>query len=136
MINNFYGIVPNSLDTAGFYMESAGTWQTRDTWETHRQAAQNGCLPSLLVDGDKGIEIVYIEEKNILYWADKHNEPTKEGPNFHLYSLSHHLPQFQQSAGATPLYPLWGKQREDIGMCKSKKNMQIINDDLSLLFCL
>jgi hypothetical protein len=45
-------------------------------------------------DGDNGIEIVYGEEtkyfvlgqleqprqdKNLLYWHDKHNEPTKEG---------------------------------------------------------
>jgi hypothetical protein len=39
--------------------------------ETHkkRQATQHGCLPSLLCDGDKGIEIVYSEEKNSLYWA-------------------------------------------------------------------
>jgi hypothetical protein len=29
-----------------------------------------GCLPCLLGDGDKGIEIVYGEEKNILYLAD------------------------------------------------------------------
>jgi hypothetical protein len=37
--------------------------------ETHtkRQATQHGCLPNLLGDGDKGIEIVYSEEKNILY---------------------------------------------------------------------
>jgi hypothetical protein len=26
--------------------------------------------PSLLGDSDKGIEMVYGEEKNILYWAD------------------------------------------------------------------
>ncbi len=32
-----------------------------------RQATQHGCLPSLLGDVDKGIEIVYGEEKNILY---------------------------------------------------------------------
>jgi hypothetical protein len=40
--------------------------------ETHieRQATQHGRLPSLLGDGDKGNEIVYGEEKNILYWAD------------------------------------------------------------------
>jgi hypothetical protein len=39
--------------------------------ETHnnRQVAQHGCLPSLLGDGDKGIEMVYGEEKNILYWV-------------------------------------------------------------------
>jgi hypothetical protein len=35
-----------------------------------RQATQHGCLPSLLGSGDKGTEIVYGEEKYILYWAD------------------------------------------------------------------
>jgi hypothetical protein len=35
-----------------------------------RQVTQLGCLPSLLSDGDKGIEIVYGAEKNILYQAD------------------------------------------------------------------
>jgi hypothetical protein len=37
--------------------------------ETHtkRRATQHGCLPSLLGDGYKGIEIVYGEETNILY---------------------------------------------------------------------
>jgi hypothetical protein len=35
-----------------------------------RQATQHDCLPSLLDDGDKGIETVYGEEKNVLYWAD------------------------------------------------------------------
>jgi hypothetical protein len=36
---------------------------------TKRLATQQGCLPSLLGDGEKGIEIAYGEEKNILYWA-------------------------------------------------------------------
>jgi hypothetical protein len=89
------------------------------TFETliKRQATQHGCLPSLLGDGDKGIEKVYGEEKNILYWADESsqgrtkisctgttsptNQPSK-GP-FHLYSLNTHSPQFQQSEGATSL---------------------------------
>ncbi len=35
-----------------------------------RQANLHDCLPSLPGDGDKWIEIVYGEEKNILYWAD------------------------------------------------------------------
>jgi hypothetical protein len=35
-----------------------------------RQVTQHGSLPSLLGYGDKGIEIVYGEEKNILYWAE------------------------------------------------------------------
>jgi hypothetical protein len=38
--------------------------------ETHikRQAAQHGCLPSLLGDRDKGTEIMYGKQKQ-LYWA-------------------------------------------------------------------
>ncbi len=65
---------------------------TRET-HTKRQATKHDCLPSLLGDGDKVIEIVYGEEKNILYlatrattaeqylqcWHDKPNEPTREG---------------------------------------------------------
>ncbi len=41
--------------------------------ETHtlRQATQHVCLPSLLGDGDKGIEIAYAEEKNIFFRARK-----------------------------------------------------------------
>jgi hypothetical protein len=37
---------------------------------TMRQATQHGCLPSLLGERDKVIEIVYGGEKNILYFAD------------------------------------------------------------------
>jgi hypothetical protein len=37
---------------------------------TKRQATQHGCLPGFLDIGDTGIEIVYDEEKNILYWTD------------------------------------------------------------------
>ncbi len=33
------------------------------------------------------------------------NQP--RGDSFHLYSLSPHLPQFQRSIGATPLWCLW-----------------------------
>ncbi len=70
---------------------------------TKRQATQHGCLPSLLGDGDKGIEIVMVrkkyfvlswkehprQNKNLLYRHDKPNEPNKKGP-------------LKQSAGATP----------------------------------
>ncbi len=75
----------------------------RDT-HTNRQATQHGCLTSLLGDGDKGIVIVYGDEKNILYWADhgsakaeqnllyrgeKPKEPTKTGPlSFVLFDCS------------------------------------------------
>jgi hypothetical protein len=39
-------------------------WSWTET-HTKRQATQHDCLPSLLGDEDKGIEIVYGEEKNI-----------------------------------------------------------------------
>jgi hypothetical protein len=85
---------------------------------TRRQAAQHGCLSSL--SADKGIEILYGEEKDILYWAeleqpsqnknllyrhDKPKEPIKKGRKdpFQWSSLSPHSPQFQQSEGAIPL---------------------------------
>jgi len=44
-------------------------------------------------------------DKNLLYRHDKLNEPTKERGS--LYSLSSRLPQFQQSAAATPLSSLF-----------------------------
>ncbi len=62
------------------------------TPETHskRQATQHDCLPSLLGDGDKGIETVYYfvlgrlevtwQDKYLLYRHDKLSETTKEGP--------------------------------------------------------
>ncbi len=45
--------------------------QTDSTPETQtkRQVTLHDCLPSLLGDGDKWIEIVYSEEKYILYWV-------------------------------------------------------------------
>ncbi len=73
---------------------------------------QHDFLPSLLGDGDKGIEKVYVEdqmrqaiktEQNLMYRHDDINEPTKEGSLFHFSSMSPHSPQFQKSAGATPL---------------------------------
>jgi hypothetical protein len=80
---------------------------------TRRQATQHCCLPSLLGGGDKGFErvekIFYTgptraaktEQKSLVPARphDKPNQPTKEGPRdlFHLYSLSPHSPQFQQS---------------------------------------
>jgi hypothetical protein len=80
---------------------------------TKRQATQHDCLPSLLGDGDKEIEKVYGEEKifctgptrtakseqkiSCTGTASPTNQPRKD--RFHLYSLSPHSPQFQQSAG-------------------------------------
>jgi hypothetical protein len=41
----------------------------------------------------------------MLYCHDKPSEPTKDP--FRMYSLSPHLPQFQQSEGTTPLKSIW-----------------------------
>jgi hypothetical protein len=93
-----------------------------------RQATQHGCLPNLLGDGekDRGIEIVYVEEKNIcvlgrLGSLGRTNisctdtiSPTNKPRNdpSHLFSLSPRSPQFQQSA--TPLYSLVYLMRSDV----------------------
>jgi hypothetical protein len=75
-------------------------------------------MPSLLGDGEKGIEIVYGEEKkivcagptradkavqNYLVPARQVQRTEQERTPFHLSSLSPHSPKFQQSAGANPL---------------------------------
>ncbi len=99
---------------------------------TKRRATQHDCLPRLLDDEDKLIEIVYGEEKifctigrleqprqnkNLLYLHGKPNAPTKEGP-FYLYSLSPHFPQFQQLAGANPLQsPTYCFEPNPLFMC-------------------
>jgi hypothetical protein len=86
-----------------------------------RQVTQHDCLPSLPGKGDKGTEMLDGEEIHISYGADHSNQgrtnisctgttnttkqPRKD--HFHLYFLSPHLPQFQQSAGA-PLSSLSG----------------------------
>jgi hypothetical protein len=78
---------------------------------TNRQATQLG-------DGDKEIEIVYGEEKifctgqtraakaeqKSLVPAREAQQTKPRKDSFHLYSLSPHSPQFQQSAVATPLF--------------------------------
>jgi hypothetical protein len=45
---------------------------TKPETHTKRQATHHGCLPSLLGDRDKEIEILYstVRKKNILCWAD------------------------------------------------------------------
>jgi hypothetical protein len=50
--------------------------------ETHtkRQATQHDCLPSLMNDGDKRIEIVDGEGKHILYWADYSSHEAGQKP--------------------------------------------------------
>jgi hypothetical protein len=44
----------------------------------------------------------------------------REDP-FHLYSISPHLPQFQQSAGATPLWSRQYSGQPEIGFQLEKK---------------
>jgi hypothetical protein len=82
-----------------------------------KQAALHDSLLRFLGDGDTLIERVY----GSLYWADQSSQrmiivscTIKTGPTnqprkdpFHLYYLSPHSPQFQQSAGATPRWSLW-----------------------------
>jgi hypothetical protein len=83
-----------------------------------RQVTQHDWQPSLLDNGDRGIEIVYSEEKKYFVMGrlgqqrqnkisctgktSPTNQPRKE--HFHLTSLSPRSPQFQQSAKATPLW--------------------------------
>jgi hypothetical protein len=43
-------------------------------YESMRQVTQHGCLPSLLGDGDKEIQIVYGEEKNIFTGPTRANQ--------------------------------------------------------------
>jgi hypothetical protein len=81
----------------------------RDT-DTFSETAGPARLPAQLAErcnGDKGTEIVH-GEYFVLGRLEqprqdnkRMNQPRKDF--FHLYSLSPHLPQFQQSAGAIPL---------------------------------
>jgi hypothetical protein len=81
---------------------------------------QHGCLPSLLGDVDKRIEIVFGEEKNIFYWAKSSKGRTKisctvtkspmnqpRNNSFHLYSLSPYSTHFN-SQQRPPLSSLSG----------------------------
>ncbi len=119
-------------------------WYPTTYWDIlrDRRPGTTACsVPSLLVGGDKWIEIAYVEENNFLYWAywsrqkqdknllDQHNElnePKKESPlskGFHMYSLSPHLPQFNSQQGPSlsglcaparhrPQYPYMAKIRQ------------------------
>jgi hypothetical protein len=51
--------------SASFNFKSRGLRGFLPKTHTKRQVIQPGCMPSLLGDGDKGINIVYGEEKNI-----------------------------------------------------------------------
>ncbi len=93
---------------------------TRPETHTKRQATKHGCLPSLPGDGDKGIEIVYLQitmRKKVFCTRptraskakqkyhvrhDKLKEPTKNKPLSYVLFESH-SPQFQQLARDTPL---------------------------------
>ncbi len=90
-----------------------------------RPTTQHGCLPSLLGDGGNGIEIqvVYGEEKNILYWPTRAakttnknllyrqknpNEPTKEGTFSFVFFASPFTSVSTVSRGHSSLYSLSG----------------------------
>jgi hypothetical protein len=61
---------PNfGLDQKEYHTVIAGIARMTET-HLKRQVTLHDCLPSLLGDMAKRIEIVYGEEKNILYWAD------------------------------------------------------------------
>jgi len=89
-------------------------YSVRPETYTERQATLHGCLPSLVGDWDKEIEIVCDEEKNILYRAnyraakaeqkslvyDKPNEPAKKG------SLSFVLFEFTSVSTVGPPFSL------------------------------
>jgi hypothetical protein len=64
-----YVIFETELNTLAILNSRPGRLAAPET-PTKRQATQHSCLPSLLGDGDEGIEKVYGEENNILYWAD------------------------------------------------------------------
>ncbi len=86
-----------------------------------RQATQHDCLPCWLGDGDKWSEIVSCEEKSVVLGrlvqsqcggtniscTYKPNTATNDGLlSCTVFSLSPHLPLFQQSAENTPLQSL------------------------------
>jgi hypothetical protein len=56
------------------YVSTPVAWEmamTQPETYSKRQATKHGCLPSLMGNGDKGIEILYSEEKVIF------TEPTR-----------------------------------------------------------
>ncbi len=94
----------------------SGEGKLESETHTQRQAIQHGCLPSLLGDGDKGIEIVYGGEKIFGTGLTTVEQPrqdksplvperraqrTNQGRTPFICTLqSPHSPQFQQSAVA------------------------------------
>jgi hypothetical protein len=77
------------------YVSTPVAWEmamTQPETHTKRQATQHGCLPSLMGDGDKGIEILYSEEKVICTKPTRAAKPkiNQQGP-LHLYSFEEHF---------------------------------------------
>ncbi len=90
-------------DAAAHWSDSYLFWQ-----KPVLTSSLSDCQLWMLGDEDTSIEIVYGEEKNILYWADQSSRgikkisctgttsptnQTKKDP-LHLYSISPHFPQF------------------------------------------
>ncbi len=89
------------------------SWLSRPETNSKRQATQYGCLPSSLGDGDKrnrnsvrctGPTRASKAKQKSCVPARQAQRTKPKKDSFHLYSLSPHSPQFQQSAGATTLY--------------------------------
>ncbi len=77
-------------------------WFLRHTLE---KPTLRDCLPSLLGDGDKWIEVVYIEEKySCINMKSPTNYSNQGRTPFICTLLVHICPRFQRSAGATPLW--------------------------------
>jgi hypothetical protein len=76
---------------------------TPDTHTYKRQVTQRDCLYSLLVDGDKGIEILLGEGENILYGAEEKylsairllqgwDDPSLTGSESNSFHVTEHSP--------------------------------------------
>ncbi len=103
-----YSIIDRMYIVVVFLWLAARTLRRLGSRQRHkkRQATQHGCLTSLLGDGDKGIEIMYGEEKifctgqtraakacrtkiSCTGTTSPKIQPRKDA--FYMYSLSHHL---------------------------------------------
>ena len=83
-------------------VQLAGRWGQRN-WNSVEWGKKNFVL---------GREQPSVGKKSLVSaWRVQWTKPTREDP-FHLYSLSPHLPELQQSAGATPLYSLCLQHRQ------------------------
>jgi len=111
------------VQTIGLKHNPRTHWRFCRGWSMEqRQVNRHDCLPSLLGEGDKRSEIMYCEKKIFCTRPSRAAKPGQKSlvlsrraqwtnqPRknlFHIFSLSPHLTQFQQSAWATPLWSPW-----------------------------